>query len=128
MIDITGPKVSTPALLFILLSPGLLLQLPDTMRLCTMSTSRNAILFHALVFVVLYKIVAHLAGLSLTKTDLIVTAALFALLSPGLLLTIPPSSKGLLMSGQTSLSAILVHAFVFAGVFAFLRKSFPAYY
>lgn len=43
-----------------------------------------------------------------------VTVALFILLSPGFLLTIPAGSKGLLMSGQTSVAAVLVHAIVFA--------------
>jgi len=38
---------------------------------------------------------------------------LFFLLSPGVLLTIPPCSKGLFMSGQTSLLAAAVHAVVF---------------
>ena len=41
--------------------------------------------------------------------------ALFILLSPGLLLTIPPLSKGgLFRSGKTSTVAVLVHAAVFA--------------
>jgi hypothetical protein len=39
---------------------------------------------------------------------------LFILLSPGVLLTLPPGSGGILMSGQTSLVAAVVHAFVFA--------------
>ena len=38
---------------------------------------------------------------------------LFILLSPGLLLTLPPVNKKIFMSGQTSVSAILVHALVF---------------
>ncbi len=38
---------------------------------------------------------------------------LFVILSPGVLLTIPPCSKGLFMSGQTSLRSVLVHAVVF---------------
>lgn len=40
--------------------------------------------------------------------------ALFVLLSPGFLLTIPAGSRGLLMSGQTSVAAVLVHGLVFA--------------
>ncbi len=38
---------------------------------------------------------------------------LFVVLSPGLLLTLPPGSKGVLFSRQTSLLAVLVHAVVF---------------
>jgi len=39
---------------------------------------------------------------------------LFILLSPGLLLTIPPVGKKLFMSCQTSTVAVFVHALVFA--------------
>jgi hypothetical protein len=38
---------------------------------------------------------------------------LFFVLSPGVLLTIPAGSKGLFMSGQTSIAAAAVHAVVF---------------
>lgn len=41
---------------------------------------------------------------------------LFILLSPGFLLTIPPVGKSMFMSGQTSVSAILVHALIFTGI------------
>jgi hypothetical protein len=38
---------------------------------------------------------------------------LFVLLSPGVLLTLPPVGKQVFMSGKTSLVAVLVHAVVF---------------
>lgn len=41
---------------------------------------------------------------------------LFILLSPGFLLTIPPIGKRILMSGQTSLTAVLVHAIIYTGI------------
>ncbi len=41
-------------------------------------------------------------------------AVLFFVLSPGVLLTLPPGSRGVLASGQTSLAAAFVHALVFA--------------
>jgi hypothetical protein len=44
---------------------------------------------------------------------LYLAALLFILLSPGVLLTLPAGSKGVFMSGQTSLLAVLVHAVVF---------------
>lgn len=47
---------------------------------------------------------------------------LFVLLSPGVLLTLPPKGKGIWMSGQTSLIAVLVHAVVFAVAFSYLRS------
>ena len=40
-------------------------------------------------------------------------AALFFLLSPGILLTLPAGSNGVWMSGQTSVAAAIVHALIF---------------
>jgi len=48
---------------------------------------------------------------------------LFVLLSPGVLLTLPPKGKGIWMSGQTSLISVLVHAVVFAIAFHYLRST-----
>ena len=39
---------------------------------------------------------------------------LFVLLSPGVLLTLPPVGGQVFMSGKTSLIAVLVHAVIFA--------------
>ena len=122
-IDITGPKVLTPAILFALLSPGLLVYLPPGSRRMT------AILFHAIVLSLVYYLVAKFVlKVSLRTTDLIVPAVLFVLLTPGVLLTLPPGSRGVFMSGQTSMAAVGVHALVFALVFATLRGQFPQYY
>ena len=118
MIDVTGPKVILPATLFILLNPGVFLQLPETTWMSG-KTSRTSVLFHALVFIILYSIVARLLNLVLTKTDLIVPAILFILLSPHMFVSIP---------NRTGLTPVLVHALVFAVVFAFIRKQFPQYY
>jgi len=46
----------------------------------------------------------------------LVLAALFFVLSPGVLLTLPPGGKGIFMSCQTSVMAAFVHAIVFAVV------------
>jgi hypothetical protein len=46
---------------------------------------------------------------------------IFIILSPGILLTIPAGSRGLFMSGQTSLMAAAVHAVVFLIVGAWLK-------
>jgi hypothetical protein len=91
-------------------------------------TNQMAIFFHALVFFLVYSLVARAMGLVLTRNDLIVTTVLFLALSPGLLLTLPPGSGGVLRSGQTSLEASLTHAIVFAVVFALLRRQFPQFY
>ena len=122
-IDITGPKVLTPAILFALLSPGLLVYLPPG------ASRMTAILFHAIVLSLVYFLVAKFVlKVSLRPADLIVPAVLFVLLTPGVLLTLPPGSKGVWMSGQSSLLSVGVHTLVFALVFSFLRKNFANYY
>ena len=127
--DISSHKVAIPAALFLALSPGVLLT-TDGKKLAFRNgkTNQMAIFFHALVFFLVYSLIARAMGLVLTKTDLIVTTTLFLALSPGLLLTLPPGSGGVLKSGQTSISAAVTHAVVFAIVFALLRKQFPSFY
>lgn len=53
-------------------------------------------------------------------------ALFFFLLSPGVLLTLPPGNRGVLMSRQTSVAAAAVHAVVFVlalvYVVPFLRR------
>jgi len=49
-------------------------------------------------------------------------AALFFILSPGVLLTLPPGSKGIFASGQTSIVAALVHALVFVVLVYYLKQ------
>jgi hypothetical protein len=115
MIDITGPKVLTPALLFALLSPGLILALPAGGSLLTKAIT------HAVVLAVLYYVLAKFVlKVNLTSADLVVPAVLFVMLTPGVLLTIPPGSHGPLPVG--------VHTLVFAVVFATLRSTFPQVY
>lgn len=127
--DITSPKVAAPAALFLALSPGLLLKTNGkSVSFLDQKTDQMSIYFHALVFFLVYSLIARAMGLVLTQTDLIVTTALFVILSPGLLLTIPSGSKGLLRSGQTSVESVVVHAIVFAIVFAVLRRQFPQFY
>jgi len=53
-----------------------------------------------------------------------IVAALFFVLSPGVFLTLPPSSKGIWMSGQTSVTAAIVHALVFVLILSCLKKHF----
>jgi hypothetical protein len=52
----------------------------------------------------------------------VVLAILFFVLSPGILLTIPPVGKKIFRSGQTSLIAALVHAVVFVGILYLLES------
>jgi hypothetical protein len=51
-----------------------------------------------------------------------ISAALFVLLSPGFLLTIPSAKGGLFMSGKTSVAAVVVHALIFAVVSHFVSQ------
>lgn len=51
----------------------------------------------------------------------ITLAILFFLLSPGVLLTLPPVGKKIFMSGETSITAAFVHAIVFAGLLYLLH-------
>ena len=127
--DITSQKVALPAALFLALSPGVLLTTAGkNVKFVNGKTNQMAIFFHALVFFLVYSLIARAMGLVLTKTDLLVTTALFLALSPGLLLTLPPGSGGVFRSGQTSLPAVVTHAVVFAVVFAVLRRQFPQFY
>jgi hypothetical protein len=127
--DITSQKVAIPAALFLALSPGVLVTTAGkNIKFMNRKTNQMAIFFHALVFFLVYSLVAKAMGLVLTKTDLLVTTTLFLALSPGLLLTLPPGSGGVFRSGQTSLPAALTHAIVFAVVFALLRRQFPQFY
>jgi hypothetical protein len=47
---------------------------------------------------------------------MITEVLLFILLSPGLLLTLPPVNKNIFFSLKTSVLAVLVHALVFAAI------------
>jgi hypothetical protein len=123
---VTSPKVAVPAALFLALSPGMVLKADGRkFSFNKVGTDRVTIFFHALVFFLVYSLVAKAMGIVLTRNDLLVTTTLFIALSPGLLLTIPP---GKFMSGKTSRPAILTHTIVFAVVFALLRKQFPQFY
>jgi hypothetical protein len=51
---------------------------------------------------------------------MLAAVVLFVLLSPGLLLTLPPVGKKIFMSCQTSTTAVFVHALVFALALAYL--------
>ena len=50
------------------------------------------------------------------------TIILFVLLSPGILLTLPPVGKNIVMSGQTSIMAVVVHAVIFAVALRYLKS------
>ena len=53
----------------------------------------------------------------------LVLAILFFVLSPGVLLTLPPVGKKIWMSGKTSITSALVHAIVFIGIYYLIQKN-----
>ena len=55
---------------------------------------------------------------------LLLATLLYIVLSPGVLLTLPPVGSKILMSGKTSLIAVLVHAVVFYFIMKY-RYSLP---
>jgi len=123
MIDITGPKVLVPTILFALLSPGLLLALPPGSGLLIQ------VLFHALVLALLSCVIINFVfKFTLTPADLIVPALLFILLTPGVILTLPPIDGSVFFSGRTGLVPVMVHTVIFSILFASLRGVFPQYY
>ena len=127
--DLTSQKVAIPAALFLALSPGMILKTDGSkISFGKVGTDQMSVFFHALVFFLVYSLVARAMGVVLTKTDLLVTTTLFLALSPGMLLTLPPGKGGVMTSGETSQAAILTHTVVFAVVFALLRKQFPQFY
>tara|TARA_B110000503_G_scaffold122546_1_gene187230 strand:- start:1533 stop:1925 length:393 start_codon:yes stop_codon:yes gene_type:complete len=127
--DITTQKVAVPAALFLALSPGMILKTDGSgVKFMNRQTDQMSVFFHALVFFLVYSLIAKAMGLVLTRTDLLVTTSLFLLLSPGLLLTLPGGSKGVFQSGQTSIESAMIHTIVFAVIFALLRRQFPQFY
>lgn len=123
---LTSQKVAIPSILFLALSPGMLLRTNGVkFSVGKVGTDKLSVLFHALVFFLAYSMIAKAMGLVLTQNDLLVTTTLFMALSPGMLLTIPP---GQVMSGKTSQLAVVTHTVVYALVFALLRKQFPKVY
>jgi hypothetical protein len=125
MLDITSSKVAIPSVLFLALSPGVLLQIPSKNGFMSGKTSKQSVVVHAIAFAILYSLVARQMGLVLVPNDIIVPTILFMLLSPGMIFSLPSKE---ISSGQTNLTSAVIHALVFAIVFAFLRKSFPQYY
>jgi hypothetical protein len=114
MIDITAPKVLTPALLFAVLSPCLLFGFPPGAGLLVQ------VCMHALVVSICnYLIVKYGFSLNMTTADIIVPGILFILLTPGVLVTIPPGYIP---------TAVGIHTLLFALAWAFLRGQFPEYY
>ena len=59
---------------------------------------------------------------------MLVAVVLFILLTPGILITLPPVGKNIFMSGKTSITAILVHAVVFYFAYMYLSQMYEGFY
>jgi len=113
-------------ILFIALSPGLLITIPNIVGSIFDSGATNnvAVLVHAILFFTIQKLASLnnfpfkylndvVKEISNTVRDVpsIIATVLFIILSPGVLLTFPPNSIfSIFMSQQTNLLAILFHA------------------
>ena len=124
MTNVTGQKVLIPAILFALLNSGFVFFARKNGHKFGQGLIINTILFVLLSYLIMRFVVQK----NTTQADILVPALLFILLTPGVLLTLPPGPGGILTSGETSGAATAVHTLVFAVVFAFLRGQFPAYY
>lgn len=114
MFDITAPKVLTPALLFAILSPGLILGFPSGSGLLVQ------VCVHALIMCILdFLIIKYGFQLNVTTADIIVPGVLFVMMTPGVLLTLPSMSLP---------ASVGIHTLVFSMFYAFLRGQFPQYY
>jgi hypothetical protein len=124
MTNVTGQKVLIPAVLFALLNSGFVFFARKNSH-----KFGQGLIFNTILFVLLsYLIMRFVVQKNTTQADILVPALLFILLTPGVLLTLPPGPGGIITSGETSGAATAVHTLVFAVVFAFLRGQFPSYY
>ena len=113
MIDITGPKVLVPSVLFALLSPGLIFRLGG-------SDKGSGLLCHALILSVLsWVIIRFFFKFTVTTADLITPALVFVLLAPGILFKLPVDNLPLQVG---------FHAILFSMVYASIRGLFPQFY
>lgn len=123
--EMQSKDVLIPALLFAALSPGAILSLPSK-AINSLSTSPKSVLIHAAVYAAaVWAAIKYGMEKEVGDYELVVPALLFIVLSPGLLVQIPPGS---FRSGSTSMISIAVHALVFAALYAALRVKFPEKY
>ena len=120
---LSNNDVMNMGLLFALLSPGFLVQIPApgqgkfSLEFMNMKTSQLSVLTHAVVMLlVLWKI-----NPGLSKERLVLSVLLFVLLSPGFLLELPSEDDQWMNTNRTSLQAVVVHTLVFVILYSSLR-------
>ncbi|XP_021299240.1 uncharacterized protein LOC110427923 [Herrania umbratica] len=127
-----GP-VFVAVVLFILLTPGLLIQVPGKSRFIefgNFQTSGLSILVHSIIYFALICIFLLAVGVHMYSGKFLVMAdwapvlvgvVLFVLLSPGLLFSFPGNSKQLEFgSMKTNGKAIAIHTLLFFAIYAVL--------
>ncbi|XP_017975627.1 PREDICTED: uncharacterized protein LOC18601037 [Theobroma cacao] len=127
-----GP-VFVAVVLFILLTPGLLIQVPGKSRFIefgNFQTSGLSILVHSIIYFALICIFLLAVGVHMYSRKFLVMAdwapvlvgvVLFVLLSPGLLFSFPGNSKQLEFgSMKTNGKAITIHTLLFFAIYAVL--------
>jgi hypothetical protein len=112
MFDITSPKVLVPAVGFALLNLA-----PIHMK--------GVVIMALIIGIFNFIIIKYILKYNVTTADIIVPSVLLILLTPGVILTLPP---GEFFSGKTGPLPLTVHTLVFAVVYASLRGTFPQYY
>ncbi|KAH1128663.1 hypothetical protein J1N35_000041 [Gossypium stocksii] len=114
-----GP-VFVAVVLFILLTPGLLIQVPGKSRAIefgNFQTSGVSILVHSIIYFALICILL----LAIDWAPVLVGVVLFVLLSPGLLFSFPGNGKQLEFgSMKTNGKAIAIHTLLFFAIYAVL--------
>lgn len=117
-------KILAYTLLFFLLSPGFLLTLYPSSRGFFLSGQTNyySIILHTLVLAMLIvsfdpikKTQENTKNNKINDREIIqmVALLLFFVLSPGLLVTLPPKFDGLFFSKETSIPAVLTHTGIY---------------
>ncbi|XP_022751852.1 uncharacterized protein LOC111300485 [Durio zibethinus] len=129
-----GP-VFVAVVLFILLTPGLLIQVPGKSRYIefgNFQTSGVSILVHSIIYfalicIFLLAVGVHISNLFKSRNFLVMAdwapvvigVVLFVLLSPGLLFSFPRNSKQLEFgSMKTNGKAIAIHTVLFFAIYA----------
>ncbi|XP_072950786.1 uncharacterized protein [Typha angustifolia] len=127
-----GP-VFIAVVLFILLSPGLLFQVPGKSRIIefgNFQTSGGSILVHAIIYfaliaIFLLAIGVHIVSIFVTSmadwAPVVVGVVLFVLLSPGLLFELPGTHHHVdFGSFRTNGKAVFIHTLIFFAAFTIL--------
>ena len=133
-------KIVVYSILFIILSPGFLINLYPVNKGYFLSeeTSYTSIIIHTFILAILLVIFEYQRSLEpkniqteLTNIEArdiipIITIILFVLLQPGLILTLSPDHSNIFFSNKTSYLAVLLHSIIFIilfGVFALQIKN-----